>query len=130
MFFAMLICMKPTIKQLSAVKHDLAQKRGLSGLSNAEISRISGVHQSQVGRICGGQFKTFSFNVVQICKVLDVSLPRIALPVSNDDPFWAQVQSSVRNLWDETPEGAKAIAQMIDAVAKLAPKNRPGSKTD
>lgn len=114
--------MKPTSKQLSAVKQLLAQKRGLSTLSNTEISRISGVHQSQVGRICVGQFKTFSFNVVQICKVLDVPLPRTMMLVSDEDPSWVQVQSSIRNLWDETPEGAKAIAQMIDAVAKLTPK--------
>lgn len=80
------------------------------------------MHQSQVGRICGGQFKTFSFNVVQICKVLEVPLPRIGLSSLGEDPAWARVQTSIRNLWDETPEGAKAIAQMIDAVAKLAVK--------
>ncbi|WP_299165349.1 hypothetical protein [uncultured Tateyamaria sp.] len=113
--------MKPTIKQLSAVKHELAQQRRLTELSNAEISRMSGVHQSQVGRICSGQFKTFSFNVVQICKILEVGLPSTDVPTSGEDPSWAQVQSSMRDLWDETPEGAKAIAQMIDAVAKLAP---------
>jgi hypothetical protein len=114
--------MKPTIKQLSAVNQSLAKKRGLSGLSNAEISRMSGVHQSQVGRICGGQFKTFSFSVVQICKVLEVPLPRICPSKTGEDPAWALVQSSIRKLWDETPEGAKAIAQMIDAVATLAVK--------
>jgi len=120
----MLISMKPTIKQLSAVKHHLVQKHRLSELSSAEISRISGVHQSQVGRICGGQFKTFSYNVVQICKVLEVALPRTTTPIVDDDPSWAEVQYSIRKLWDETPEGAKAIAKMIDAVVKLAPKIR------
>lgn len=114
--------MKPTIKQLSAVKRDLALKHGLSKLSNAEISRISGVHQSQVGRICSGQFKTFSFNVLQICKVLNVALPREAVRIAAEDPSWAEVQSSMRELWDETPENARAIAKMIKAVAKVASK--------
>lgn len=116
--------MKPTIKQLSDVKQRLEQSRRLSELSNAEISRISGVHQSQVGRICAGQFKTFSFSVVQICKVLEVALPQANTPIVDADPSWAEVQLSIRKLWDETPEGAKAIAKMIDAVAKLAPKIR------
>lgn len=122
--------MKPTSKQLGAVKHDLALKREASGLSNAEISRISGVHQSQVGRICGGQFKTFSFSVAQICNVLNVPLPRTDASIAGEDPSWVQVQSSMRNLWDKTPEGAKAITKMIDAVAKLAPRNRNKPKAE
>lgn len=126
----MLICMKPTIKQLGDVKRDIMQKHELSKLSNAEISRISGVHQSQVGRICNGQFKTFSFNVVQICKVLDVALPREAFPIAAEDRSWAEVQSSMKELWDETPEGAKAIAQMIKAVAKVASKRPQNTNTD
>ena len=116
----MLICMKPTIKQLSAVKRDIARKHKLSKLSNAEISRRSGVHQSQVGRICGGQFKTFSSNVVQICNVLDVAVPHATVAVSGEDPTWAKVQSCMKELQDETPECATAITRMIEAVAKVA----------
>lgn len=115
--------MKPTIKQLGAVKHALAEKRSFSELTNAEISRISGVHQSQVGRICAGQFKTYSFNVVQICRVLDVPLPCPTTIVGDENPAWVKVQSSMRKLWDETPEGANAIAQMIEAVAKAVSKS-------
>lgn len=126
----MLIRMKPTIKQLSAVKRDLAKKRRLSKLTNTEIGRISGVHQSQVGRICAGQFKTYSFNVVQICKVLDVPLPRATTAVADEDPAWAKVQSSIRELWDETPEGARAIAQMIEAVAKVASNKSEKASSD
>lgn len=118
----MLICMKPTSKQLGVVKREIAKKRENSRLTNAEISRISGVHQSQVGRICAGQFKTYSFNVVQICKLLDVPLPRATAIVAEEDPSWAKVQSSMRELWDETPDGARALAQMIEAVAKVASK--------
>lgn len=116
----MLICMKPTIKQLSAVKRDIARKHKLSKLSNAEISRRSGVHQSQVSRICGGQFKTFSSNVVQICNVLDVAVPHATVAVSGEDPTWAKVQSCMKELRDETPECATAITRMIEAVAKVA----------
>jgi hypothetical protein len=118
----MLICMKPTSKQLTAVKQLLEHKRSLSMLTNSEISRISGVHQSQVGRICSGQFRTFSFNVVQICKILNVSLPNLSTSDLDKDPSWDKLQSRMRILWDETPESAKAIAQIIDAVVKLSPE--------
>ena len=124
----MLICMKPTIKQLSAVKRDLALKRKHSKLSNAEISRRAGVHQSQVGRICDGQFKTFSFNVSQICKVLNVALPYAAVAVSGEDPTWAKVQSRMREIRDEAPECATAIARMIEAVAKVGSKGSRAEK--
>ena len=76
------------------------------------------MHPSQVGRICGGQFRTFSHNVVQICKALDVHIPRLESS-GKSDPAWVRAQSSMRRIWDETPEGAKAIARMLDAVAEL-----------
>ena len=75
----MLICMKPTSKHLNVVQRDLARNRSLSRLSNAEISHIPDVHPSQIGRICGGQFKTLSFIAVQNCKVLGVVLPRVVV---------------------------------------------------
>ena len=110
------------------MKRDLARKHELTKLSNAEISRISGVHQSQVGRICGGQFKTFSLNVVQICNVLNVALPHAILAVSSEDPTWAKVQSRMREIRDEAPECATAIARMIEAVAKVASKGSRAEK--
>lgn len=115
----MLICMKPMRKQLDDLKADIVKARGERGLSNAEIGRISDVHPSQVGRICNGKFKTFSHNVVQVCKVLGVSVPRLEPRAKGEDPEWAQAVASMRKLWDETPEGAKTITRMLDAIAEL-----------
>ena len=115
----MLICMKPTRKQLDDLRAAIAKASSEKGYSNAEIGRISDVHPSQVGRICNGQFKTFSHNVVQVCKALDVTVPRLEPRVSDIDPEWAQALGSMRRLWDETPEGAKTITRMLEAVADL-----------
>ena len=115
----MLICMKPTIKQLDALRADIAAAYTERQLSDAEIGRLSDVHPSQVGRICGGEFRTFSHNVVQICKTLGVSVPRLEPKMRKLDPEWAHAQSCMRRIWDETPEGAKAIARMLDAVADI-----------
>jgi hypothetical protein len=115
----MLICMKPTRKQLDDLTASIAQARSAKNLSDAEISRICDVHPSQIARICGGNFKTFSHSVMQICKVLDVSVPRLEPRAGDLDREWARAQASMRKLWDETPEGAKRITRMLDAIGEL-----------
>ena len=115
----MLICMKPTIKQLDELKAKIADARRHKGLTYAELGRISLVHPSQVGRICEGRFKTFSHNVMQVCRALGVKVPRLEPRHSDLEPEWAQAISSMRKIWDDTPEGAQAIARMLDAIADL-----------
>ena len=115
----MLICMKPSSIQLQTVRDRIIEAYGAKRQTNAEIGRTARVHPSQVGRICAGDFKTFSHNVVQICKVLGVRVPRLEPRTSKADPAWTRAQSSMRKIWDETPEGAHAIARMLDAVAEI-----------
>lgn len=111
--------MKPTIKQLDELKAKIVDARALRGLTYAELGRISLVHPSQVGRICQGQFKTFSYNVVQVCKALEIKAPRLEPKQSGIAPEWAQAISSMRKIWDDTPEGAQVITRMLDAIADL-----------
>jgi hypothetical protein len=111
--------MKPTIKQLDDLKAKIIDARATKGLSYAELGRISLVHPSQVGRICEGRFKTFSHNVVQVCRALEIKVPRLEPRQSGMAPEWAQAISSMRKIWDDTPEGAQVITRMLDAVADL-----------
>lgn len=111
--------MKLSDKQLGAVRSKIALAYAKKGMSNATIGRVSGVHPSQVSRICAGSFRTLSYNVVQVCKTLEVTLPTTEPRRERPDPSWAQVQSSIRKIWDETPEGAKAIVRMLEAIAEL-----------
>lgn len=111
--------MKPSDKQLKAVRDRIAAAYEAKGLSNTELGRLARVHPSQVGRICAGDFKTFSHNVVQICKALGVCVPRSEARSAAEDPAWVRAQSSMRKIWDETPDGARAIICMLDAVAEL-----------
>jgi len=119
----MLICMKLSDKQLGAIRAEIAKAYTEKGMTNAAIGRVAGVHPSQVSRICAGSFKTLSHNVVQVCKALNVKLPRTEARAEKSDPSWAQVQSSIRRIWDETPEGAKAIVRMLEAIADLKVKS-------
>src|SRR3546814_8133471 len=89
------------------------------GLSRAEIGRLSKVHPSQVGRICSGEFKTISNNVVQVCKVLGLNLETVTAPATKADASWSRLEASVRGIWDNTPEGAEKIARMLDTIGQL-----------
>jgi len=110
--------MKPTHKQLITLQKRISDKCAKSRLSNADIGKLANVHPSQVGRIRAGNFKTFSNNVVQVCKVLKVKVPKID-EESSMDTEWAKANASLRRIWDQTPEGATMIRRILDAVADL-----------
>lgn len=110
--------MKPTSKQLSVLQRRIASKYSASGRSNAEIGRLASVHPSQVGRICAGDFKTVSANVVQVCRVLGVKVPKM-VESAKIDPEWAKTNASLRRIWDHTPQGAATIRRVLDAIADL-----------
>lgn len=76
-------------------------------------------------RICAGGFNTFSNNVVQVCNALGVEVPRLDPTQSGMASEWAQAMSSMRRIWDDTPEGAQIIARMLDAIADLQARARP-----
>ena len=88
-------------------------------LTAAEIGRLAGVHPSQVGRICRGEFRTMSHNVVDICRVLGLD-PSAARPATKSDAAWAQVERNLRELWEESPDRARRMAKLMEAMTKLA----------
>src|SRR3546814_3415524 len=98
----MQICMKATAEQLASLKVRIAEADAREGLSRAEIGRLSKVHPSQVGRICSGEFKTISNNVVQVCKVLGLNLETVTAPATKADASWSRLEASVRGIWDNT----------------------------
>ncbi|CAK0763874.1 HTH cro/C1-type domain-containing protein [uncultured Gammaproteobacteria bacterium] len=118
--------MKPTIKQISDLHAKIVDSRERADLSLAEISKMAGVHPSQVSRICAGRFKTFSNNVMQICTVLDVSVPQLESGAVETDPRWAEAQSSMRRIWEEAPGGAGAIVRLLKAIEDLQVAHEDG----
>lgn len=114
----MLIRMKPTSKQLSELHKRISRKFAKSRLSKADLGRLANVHPSQVGRICTGNFKTISNNVVQVCKILKVRVPKVDQECEMDTE-WARANASLRRIWDHTPEGAAIIRRVLDAIADL-----------
>ena len=56
---------------------------------------------------------------MQVCNALGVIVPRVEPDIQDMTPEWAAAQSSMRRIWDETPEGARTIAKLLDAIADL-----------
>lgn len=110
--------MKPTSKQISVLQTRIAKRMANDPMSYADIARATGVDPSQVGRICKGDFKTFSDNLVQICRILKVKVPRIS-PKEDVDREWSKVHASVSRICREHPDGAKLIGRVLDAIADL-----------
>lgn len=110
--------MKPTIKQLSALQAGIAKAFRDSKLSKADLARLADVDASQVGRIVGGDFKTFSNHVIQICRVLRVEVPQLKATVKADRE-WAKAEATLKRIYSRKPESAVFIRRMLDAIADL-----------
>lgn len=111
--------MKPTQQQIFNLARRLESERVTKGLSYANISRSTGVDPSQVLRICRGEFRTVSLNVMQICTYLGVP-PQYA--INSDDPSdasWHQLTTSIRKLWDRTPQDADRIITILEKIAEF-----------
>ena len=119
-YYIMHICMKPSRQDLDSLIREIQIKRRERGLSLVKIGRVANVHPSHVSRICAGEFRTISNNVVQVCKVLGVPIETVASirGRGETDHAWAQLEMSLRNLWDQTPEGARRIGRILDTMAE------------
>ena len=115
----MQISMKLNEKERERLAERISSRKDQLGYTDALLSRLSGVHASQISRICRADFRTVSSNVVQICNVL--SLP-IEPPDSEDRPGkadWTKIEDAVRRAWDQTPDGAKKLVRVMEAIAAM-----------
>jgi len=115
----MLICMKLSRVEIEDVRRRLRSALKKQRLTVSEIGRLAGVHPSQVGRICRGEFRTMSHNVVEVCRVLGLD-PAAAKPATESDAAWALLERNLRKLWEDSPDRAKQMAKLMEAMTKLA----------
>ncbi len=110
--------MKATEKELQSLKGRIAKANAEKGLSRSYLGIMSGVHASQVSRICRGDFKTISYNVVQVCKALGLKVSVIEAS-SPPDADWSKVQASARRLWEKLDRNADQISKLLEAIGDL-----------
>lgn len=125
----MQICMKIDNKTRGKLVAEIQQRAADLRLSYSDIARSAEVDVSQVSRICRGQFKTVSQNVVQICKALGLKMeaPQEALPTS--DPHFQRLQKGLYRLWDRTPEDAERLIKLLAQLAEIR-KAKSSQKAD
>lgn len=110
--------MKPNDKQISDLQAAMSAACMAKGLSYAEVGRLTNVDQAQVSRIVRGQFKRFSSNVIQICRVLGVELP-VPLPKAPDEGEWTAAFSSVQRLINQSADNGTTVSRLLNAIADL-----------
>jgi len=111
--------MKLSRVEIEDVRRRLRSALKKQRLTVSEIGRLAGVHPSQVGRICRGEFRTMSHNVVEVCRVLGLD-PAAAQPATESDAAWALLERNLRKLWEDSPDRAKQMAKLMEAMTKLA----------
>jgi len=111
--------MKLSRAEIADVRRRLRFALKKQQLTVSEIGRLAGVHPSQVGRICRGEFRTMSYNVVEVCRVLGLD-PAVVRPASKSDAAWAMLESNLRKLWDDSPDRARRMARLMEAMTRLA----------
>jgi hypothetical protein len=124
--------MKPTPQQREILSRRIREAQAKLGLTNAEIALAGKVDASQVSRICSGQFQTVSHNVLQICNVLGVDTSEEAGRARSQtavetlaagaraEAAWKKLEISMKRAWDKTPEGAKRLTRILDAIAEVS----------
>ena len=109
----MQICMKLKSEQIAKLSADIEAQRSHLGLSYADIARRSGVDPGQVSRICRGEIKTLSANVMQICTILNVRTDIGASSSAN------RLSDAILAIWDGTADDAERLANLLAAIGQV-----------
>ncbi|WP_415014851.1 helix-turn-helix domain-containing protein [Brevundimonas sp.] len=115
----MQIHMNVTLESRRALVAELTKCRAHLGLTYADIARETGVDPAQVSRICRGEFKTLSANVMQICMFLGVPEPHHTLPGMDVNQHRRRLEAGVLEMWDRTPQDAERILRLLRQLTEL-----------
>lgn len=80
--------------------------------SYAEIAARADVHPSQVSRICRGEFRTASPNLVQICRAIGVPIQGPSQP-SATSRQQRQLEAAVVAVWDRSSGDANRLVKLL-----------------
>lgn len=85
-----------------------------SGLTQKQLSEITGINQGNISRIINGTFKKAnSDSILRICKYakIDINEPLHKSPCEND-----KITQAIKEVWDGSDESAHKIAKYLLAL--------------
>jgi transcriptional regulator with XRE-family HTH domain len=115
----MQICMKLSREESADLRWRLRSALKNQRLTVTEIGVLAGVHPSQVSRICRGDFRTMSYNVMQVCRVLGLD-PAAAKPPSSAEVARSLIERNLQKLCEVDPGKARQMARLLEEMAELA----------
>lgn len=121
----MQIGMKLDQQSRNNIRDRIKARLSESGLKIAQIARMTKVDAGQVSRICRGEFRTLSSNVVQICNILDVEIGGHVQRQGNLD---SRLVARLMDLWDGTPEDTLRLSQLLAQLTRLRRGWRPDAR--
>lgn len=110
------------LDRLSSAKLKVEIKKAFqsSGLTYAGLGAVANVHPSQVSRICRGEFRTLSHNVVQVCAGLGLQ--------TNTDPaalkstvLEKQLEQRLHKIWKQKPILGRRLLRLLGSIETLKP---------
>lgn len=114
----MQIYMKLNVDQVKKLSDRLEKKRRELGLSYTKIAINIDVDQSQVSRICRGEFKTYSSHVMQICILLGIEAVGRSHMISKVDDA-KRLRKAVEQFWDGSSEDAERLLKLLQAIGEF-----------
>ena len=93
----------------------LARRVASGKLTQHEIAHATGVDQGQISRILAGRAKRRSRNVEKLCAYAQ----SLRLDATDVQPARRQMQEAIDELWDGSPEHARAIAEAMTSLARV-----------
>ncbi len=90
-----------------------------NGVTQSDIAKSTGIHQSQVSRIINADFKKASKNVKLLCKYAKIDLHTLEERKfdPNNNP---ELMNAIGIVWDGTEKKAKALAKVILSLKELS----------
>ncbi|WP_375455981.1 helix-turn-helix domain-containing protein [uncultured Methylobacterium sp.] len=119
--------MKLSPEARDSLRRQLVERVEQSGSSYSVLAAKARVDPSQVSRICRGEFRTMSHNVVQICIALGIDTTALVEAPSAEHPSASsgsptRIEAILREidlLWDKTPEDAARIVRLLRDLREL-----------
>jgi predicted XRE-type DNA-binding protein len=97
-----------------ALRAAFAKSPKLAAMTQIEIAKATGIHQSQISRLMKGDFRRLSSrNVVKLCDYAQIPFPscrRIS----------RRLKETVEQVWNGSAQQEQALVKLLQAAAMLA----------